>query len=65
MKNLFLSVAVTVFIFAGCSGNSRGNQENVDAAEIEQMESVTMEIDSTISDIESTAGELDSILREI
>ncbi|MCA1757928.1 MAG: hypothetical protein LC649_10775 [Bacteroidales bacterium] len=65
MKHLFLSFAVTAFIIAGCSGNSSGNQDNIDPADIEQIESVTMEIDSTISEIESTAGELDSILREL
>jgi PBP1b-binding outer membrane lipoprotein LpoB len=65
MKHLFLSIALTALIVAGCSGNSSRNQDNVDPAEIEQIESVTMEIDSTISEIESTASELDSILKEL
>lgn len=65
MKHLFLSFAATALIVAGCSGNSSRNQDNIEPAEIEQIESVTMEIDSTISDIESTANELDSLLKEL
>lgn len=63
MKKTFLALAILALIMAACTGRSA--QDKAVADEIEQIEAVTSEIDSTIDEIEKSTKEVDELLEEL
>lgn len=65
MKKLLFAFGISALILAGCSGgSSKDKSDEAVTDEIEQIEAVTPEMDSTISEIEESAQEVDSVLKE-
>lgn len=58
MKKMIIASAVLALMMAGCTGKAR-------AAEIEQLETVTTQIDSTITEIEEATMKLDTLINEL
>ncbi|HDR68202.1 MAG TPA: hypothetical protein ENN61_04045 [Bacteroidaceae bacterium] len=67
MKNVLLVLALTAFLLAGCTGKA-SKQEAADEAlsvEIQQLDSLTSEIESIKEDIEASVRELEELIDEL
>ncbi|HNT93215.1 MAG: hypothetical protein H6545_08250 [Bacteroidales bacterium] len=65
MKKAIIVCGVLALALAGCTGKAAKEAEKARAAEIEQIETVTSQIDSTITEIEEAAMKLDTIMSEL
>ncbi len=65
MKKTIIATGVVAFLLAGCTGKAAKEAEKARAAEIEQLETVSTQIDSTITEIDEAAMKLDTLLNEL
>ncbi|HOO66335.1 MAG: hypothetical protein GX646_01605 [Bacteroidales bacterium] len=65
MKKAIIVSGILALALAGCTGKAAKEAEKARAAEIEQIETVTSQIDSTITEIEEAAMKLDTIMSEL
>ena len=66
MKKSLFAIALAVLLLAGC-GRKAAKEAEAKAleAEVEKIETVTAQIDSTITDIEEAAVKLDTLLNKL
>jgi len=61
-----LMIAMATLLLAGCGGKAEKEAAaKAEAAEIEQTEAVSSQIDSTIQEIEAAAMKLDTLLNDL
>ena len=65
MKKAIIVSGVLALLMAGCTGRAAKEAEKARAAEIEQLETVSTQIDSTITEIEEAAMKLDTLMNEL
>ena len=65
MKKTIIATGVVALLLAGCTGMAAKEAEKARAAEIEQLETVSTQIDSTITEIDEAAMKLDTLLNEL
>ena len=66
MKKRFLALAAAALLLAGCGGKAAKEAEaRALGAEVEQIEKVASQIDSTLTEIEEAAVRLDTLLNEL
>jgi len=65
MKKAIIVSGVLALLMAGCTGRAAKEAEKARAVEIEQLETVSTQIDSTISEIEEAAMKLDTLMNEL
>jgi len=65
MKKAIIAAGVFALLLAGCTGKAAKEAEKARAVEIEQLESESNQIDSTINEIEEAAMNLDTLINEL
>jgi len=65
MKKAIIISGVLALLMAGCTGRAAKEAEKARAVEIEQLETVSTQIDSTISEIEQAAMKLDTLINDL
>ncbi len=65
MKKAIIVSGVLALLMAGCTGRAAKEAEKARAVEIEQLETVSTQIDSTISEIEQAAMKLDTLINDL
>ncbi|TNE65983.1 MAG: hypothetical protein EP344_02790 [Bacteroidetes bacterium] len=73
MKNLLFSVFLLAFLSLGCGGNQTGTEaSSTEAAEtpevqqeVQQLDSLSMEIEGAKNDIDSASENLDELLNDL
>lgn len=65
MKKMIIVSAFLALVMAGCASKAAKEAEKVRAAEIEQLETVSTQIDSTITEIEEAEMKLDTLINEL
>lgn len=65
MKKAIIVTGVLALLMAGCTGRAAKEAEKARAVEIEQLETVSTQIDSTINEIEEAALKLDTLINEL
>lgn len=66
MKKTTIASGILILALAGCTGNAtREAAAKAAEAEIEQIETVTSQIDSTITEIEEASVKLDTLINEL
>ncbi len=65
MKKMIIASAVLALMMAGCTGKAAKEAGKARAAEIEQLETVTTQSDSTITEIEEAPMKLDTLINEL
>jgi PBP1b-binding outer membrane lipoprotein LpoB len=66
MKKKFFAIAAAALLLSACGGKAaKEAAAKAEAAEIEQLETVTSQIDSAITDIEEASMKVDTLLDEL
>ena len=66
MKKKVFAIAVAALLLSACGGKAaKEAAAKAEAAEIEQLETVTSQIDSAITDIEEASMKVDTLLDEL
>ncbi len=65
MKKAIIGAGVFALLLAGCTGKTAKEAEKARAVEIQQLETESTQIDSTINEIEEAAMNLDTLINEL
>jgi PBP1b-binding outer membrane lipoprotein LpoB len=65
MKKAIIAAGVIALLLAGCTGKAAKEAEKARALEIEQLETVSTQIDSTLNEIDEAVMKLDTLINEL